>query len=62
MCGHEVIRHEAREQWEIVVRGTSLKSRAGFTLDTLGVAGVFGGDEAVSVMATVHVYENRRAV
>jgi len=31
-----------------------------FTLDTLGVAGVFGGDEAVSAMATVHVYENRR--
>ncbi|KAH0840293.1 hypothetical protein J3R83DRAFT_1302 [Lanmaoa asiatica] len=34
------------------------KSR--FTLDTSGVAGVFGGDEAVSAMATVHVYENRR--
>jgi hypothetical protein len=31
-----------------------------FTLDTSGVAGVFGGDEAVSAMATVHVYENRR--
>ncbi|KAF8838360.1 hypothetical protein BDN67DRAFT_971637 [Paxillus ammoniavirescens] len=31
-----------------------------FTLDTSGVAGVFGGEEAVSAMATVHVYENRR--
>jgi hypothetical protein len=31
-----------------------------FTLDTSGVAGVFGGDEAVSAMATVHVYESRR--
>ena len=31
-----------------------------FTLDTSGVAGVFGGDEAVSAMATVHVYENRQ--
>jgi hypothetical protein len=31
-----------------------------FTLDTSGVAGVLGGDEAVSAMATAHVYENRR--
>ncbi|KAF9232787.1 hypothetical protein BU15DRAFT_80831 [Melanogaster broomeanus] len=33
-----------------------------FTLDTSGVAGVFGGDEAVSAMAmaTIHVYEHRR--
>ncbi|KAH7922978.1 hypothetical protein BV22DRAFT_1036887 [Leucogyrophana mollusca] len=31
-----------------------------FTLDTSGVAGFFGGDEAVSAMATVHVYEGRR--
>ncbi|KAG9317857.1 hypothetical protein JVU11DRAFT_2084 [Chiua virens] len=31
-----------------------------FNLDTAGVAGVFGGDEAVSAMATVHIYENRR--
>ncbi|KAH7907502.1 hypothetical protein BJ138DRAFT_1174536 [Hygrophoropsis aurantiaca] len=31
-----------------------------FTLDTSGVAGFFGGDEAVSAMATVHVYEGRK--
>ena len=35
-------------------------NKSNFTLDTSGVAGVFGGDEAVSAMATVHVYENRR--
>ncbi|KAI6152514.1 hypothetical protein BKA82DRAFT_4111821 [Pisolithus tinctorius] len=34
------------------------KSR--FSLDTSGVAGVFGGEEAVSAMATVHVYEHRK--
>jgi len=31
-----------------------------FSLDTSGVAGVFGGEEAVSAMATVHVYEHRK--
>ncbi|KAH9949182.1 hypothetical protein B0H21DRAFT_730026 [Amylocystis lapponica] len=31
-----------------------------FTLDSSGVAGFFGGDEAVSAMATVHVYEGRK--
>ncbi|KAH7912284.1 hypothetical protein BJ138DRAFT_1148779 [Hygrophoropsis aurantiaca] len=31
-----------------------------FTLDASGVAGFFGGDEAVSAMATVHVYEGRQ--
>ena len=34
--------------------------KSNFTLDTSGVAGVFGGDEVVSAMATVHVYENRQ--
>ncbi|KIO00418.1 hypothetical protein M404DRAFT_1003854 [Pisolithus tinctorius Marx 270] len=34
------------------------KSR--FSLDASGVAGVFGGEEAVSAMATVHVYEHRK--
>lgn len=33
---------------------------AHFTLDTSGVAGVFGGEEAVSAMATVHVYQYRK--
>ncbi|KAI6042790.1 hypothetical protein EDC04DRAFT_2563606 [Pisolithus marmoratus] len=33
---------------------------ADFRLDTSGVAGVFGGEEAVSAMATVHVYEHRK--
>ena len=33
---------------------------AHFSLDTSGVAGVFGGEEAVSAMATVHVYEHRK--
>lgn len=32
-----------------------------FPVDTLGVAGIFGGDDAMSAMATVHVYENRRS-
>ena len=32
----------------------------GFTLDTTGVSGFFGGDEAISAMATVHVYKDRR--
>ncbi|KAG2752476.1 hypothetical protein P692DRAFT_20951938 [Suillus brevipes Sb2] len=31
-----------------------------FTLDASGVAGFFGGDEAVSAMATVHVYQGRK--
>ena len=34
-------------------------NKSKFTLDTSGVAGLCG-DEAVSAMATVHVYENRR--
>ncbi|KAI6030363.1 hypothetical protein EDC04DRAFT_2605316 [Pisolithus marmoratus] len=33
---------------------------ADFRLDTSGVAGVFGGEEAVSAMATMHVYEHRK--
>lgn len=31
-----------------------------FSLNTSAVAGVFGGDEAVATMATVHVYERRK--
>ncbi|KAI6152515.1 hypothetical protein BKA82DRAFT_4111833 [Pisolithus tinctorius] len=31
-----------------------------FSLNTSGVAGVFGGEEAVATMATVHVYEHRK--
>ena len=31
-----------------------------FTLDTSGVSGFFGGDEAISAMATVHIYTARR--
>ena len=31
-----------------------------FSLDASGVAGFFGGDEAVSAMATVHIYEGRK--
>ncbi|KAJ8593135.1 hypothetical protein M405DRAFT_811448 [Rhizopogon salebrosus TDB-379] len=30
------------------------------SLDTSGVAGFFGGDEAISAMATVHLYRGRR--
>jgi hypothetical protein len=30
-----------------------------FNLDTSGVAGFFGGEESVSAMATVHIYEGR---
>lgn len=43
-----------------MVRPTLPLDKSNFSLDTSGVAGVFGGDEAVSAMATVHVYENRR--
>jgi hypothetical protein len=31
-----------------------------FTLDSSGVSGFFGGDEAISAMATVHIYRGRR--
>ncbi|KAH7923666.1 hypothetical protein BV22DRAFT_1092484 [Leucogyrophana mollusca] len=31
-----------------------------FNLDASGLAGLFGGEEAVSAMATLHVYEGRR--
>jgi hypothetical protein len=31
-----------------------------FSLDASGVAGFFSGDEAVSAMATVHVYQGRK--
>ncbi|KIM57349.1 hypothetical protein SCLCIDRAFT_1219563 [Scleroderma citrinum Foug A] len=31
-----------------------------FSLNTSAVAGVFGGDEAVATMGTVHVYEHRK--
>ena len=43
-----------------MVPSTLPLDKSNFSLDTSGVAGVFGGDEAVSAMATVHVYENRR--
>ncbi|KAG8219035.1 hypothetical protein J3R82DRAFT_4791 [Butyriboletus roseoflavus] len=43
-----------------MVPDTLALDKSKFTLDTSGVAGVFGGDEAVSAMATVHVYESRR--
>ncbi|KAG1735040.1 hypothetical protein EDB19DRAFT_1725715 [Suillus lakei] len=33
---------------------------ASFTLDTSGVMGFFGGEEALSAMATVHLYRGRR--
>ncbi|KAG2362394.1 hypothetical protein BDR07DRAFT_1333311 [Suillus spraguei] len=34
--------------------------RSNLNLDTSGVAGFFGGDEAISAMATVHLYRGRR--
>ncbi|KAG1752411.1 uncharacterized protein EDB91DRAFT_1102331, partial [Suillus paluster] len=34
--------------------------KASFTLDTSGVMGFFGGEEALSAMATVHLYRGRR--
>ncbi|KAG9308957.1 hypothetical protein JVU11DRAFT_11259 [Chiua virens] len=33
---------------------------AKFSLNSAGVAGFFGGEEAISAMATVHLYEGRR--
>ena len=44
----------------MVASSTLPLDQPNFTLDTSGVAGVFSGNEAVSAMATVHVYENRR--
>lgn len=41
------------------IRG-SLGARSAFSLDTSGVAGFFGGDEAVSAMGVVHLYVGRR--
>ena len=43
-----------------LVRSTMPLSNSSFTLDASGVAGFFGGDEAVSAMATVHVYQGRK--
>ncbi|KAG1782925.1 hypothetical protein EV702DRAFT_232736 [Suillus placidus] len=34
--------------------------KASFTLDTSGVMGFFGGEEALSAMSTVHLYQGRR--
>ncbi|KAG2115811.1 uncharacterized protein F5147DRAFT_674720 [Suillus discolor] len=34
-------------------------SKASFTLDTSGVMGFFGGEEAISAMSTVHLYQGR---
>ncbi|KAH7922975.1 hypothetical protein BV22DRAFT_1036885 [Leucogyrophana mollusca] len=34
--------------------------KSSFSLDTSGVAGIFGGDEAISAMATVHLRKGRR--
>jgi hypothetical protein len=31
-----------------------------FNLDSSGVAGFFGGEEAISAMATVHLYRGRK--
>ena len=33
-----------------------------FSLDASGVSGFFGGDEAISAMATVHVYKGRKGL
>ncbi|KAG2149415.1 hypothetical protein BD769DRAFT_334155 [Suillus cothurnatus] len=35
-------------------------NQSNINLDTSGVAGFFGGDEAISAMATVHLYRGRR--
>ncbi|KAG0703842.1 hypothetical protein DFH29DRAFT_408839 [Suillus ampliporus] len=35
-------------------------NKASFTLDTSGVMGFFGGEEALSAMSTVHLYQGRR--
>jgi hypothetical protein len=37
-----------------------LLTKSSFQLDASGVAGFFGGDEAIYAMATVHVYEGRK--
>ncbi|KAI9573747.1 hypothetical protein HD554DRAFT_2012748 [Boletus coccyginus] len=43
----------------VVAQGVPF-AKSNYSLDTSGVAGVFGGNEAVSAMATVNIYENRR--
>ncbi|KAI6040361.1 hypothetical protein EDC04DRAFT_2879232 [Pisolithus marmoratus] len=44
----------------VIPQATAALAHPNFRLDTSGVAGVFGGEEAVSAMATVHVYEHRK--
>ncbi|KAI9462699.1 hypothetical protein HD554DRAFT_2206510 [Boletus coccyginus] len=43
----------------MITPGTPLDTSS-FSLDTSGVSGFFGGDEAISAMATVHIYRGRR--
>ena len=43
-----------------LVRSLSLDKPPRFSLDMSGVAGLMGGDDAVSAMATVHIYGNSR--
>ncbi|KAH0840291.1 hypothetical protein J3R83DRAFT_1300 [Lanmaoa asiatica] len=43
-----------------IIPPLSLDKPPRFSLDVSGVAGLLGGDDAVSAMATVHVYGNRR--
>ncbi|KAL0950673.1 hypothetical protein HGRIS_007457 [Hohenbuehelia grisea] len=37
-------------------------SNASFTLDVSGIAGFFGGEEAISAMASVHIYKGRKTL
>ncbi|KAH7922535.1 hypothetical protein BV22DRAFT_1017093, partial [Leucogyrophana mollusca] len=37
-----------------------LLNKSSFNLDASGIAGFFGGSEAISAMTTVHLYRGRR--
>ncbi|PIL35277.1 hypothetical protein GSI_02002 [Ganoderma sinense ZZ0214-1] len=56
---HELIHLAARSSDGVLDQPPSL-GKASFTLDSSGVAGFFGGDSAVSGMATVNLFQYRR--
>ena len=58
ICGLEDGEHDLPQRMPPLKNPIAPNSK--FTLNTAGVAGFFGGEEAISAMATVHLYEHRR--
>ncbi|KAF8547139.1 hypothetical protein OG21DRAFT_960110 [Imleria badia] len=59
-AGTVVTRHPRFSGFFAPLRLISYGSSSKFTLDLSGVASFFGGEEAISAIATVHLYEGRR--